>query len=494
MNQTLAWTRLAILLLALASPALAQEFRHWKLSDTARAPATLSATGLYLDIAARRLIPSATPYEVNSALWSDGAAKQRWFILPPGKAIGFREMEDYWDYPDSTVFVKQFALDTVPGDSTSRVLWETRLLILAKEAPDSNDPSRKIDTWYGYSYKWRPDQKDADLVPDTGLRATLRTWPEGRNRPARLKKWVFPARHACMHCHLTGQGGDGNVQARTVLGFFTAQLNRPSATSPGRNQLADFFSRGLLKGTLPADLGKSPRWYGIDHVDDGKLPAVTAEMKARAYIAANCSGCHGTRGKGVGAAFGVDLNYDYHTGAPAMRLEYKSPSWGFNLDTIPPLALNAAEEWLWGPYIVTPRFPQKSVILFRQTQRNTEPAGSVTAFDPDRNQMPPMATFEVDTAAVKVMEEWILGTPSRAVPTGIAGGHQAATAPILRGRDLLLPPGLLAGNPAVRLRGLDGRVYPLRTLGPGRYAIPASVPRGVYILQVGRLTFTRSVW
>lgn len=490
--------RLAILLLALcalatsATPPLAQEFRHWNLSDTSEVPRTLSATGLYTDIAARRVIPSATPYEVNSALWSDGAAKQRWFILRPGKSIGFREKDDYWDYPDSTVFVKQFALDTLPGDSSSRVLWETRLLILDKQAPDPGDPSRKTDAWHGFSYKWRPDQSDADLVPDTGLRTTLRVWPEGRDRPSRLKKWVFPSRDACMRCHRSEQSGD--THARTVLGFFTAQLNRPSATSPGRNQLQDFFTRGLLTGTLPADLGKSPRWYGIDHVDDGKGPPVTAEMKARAYIAANCSGCHGMRGMQVGATFGVNIDYDYHTGVPAMSLEYRPVSWSFGMDTLPPLALDAREEWLWGPYLVTPRFPQKSALLFRQKVRNTEPVGSFSSFDSDRNQMPPMGTFEVDTAAMKVVEEWIAGIPSRAVPAGIAAVPHAASSPVLRGRELYLPPALLAGNPLVRLRGMDGRGHTLRNVGPGRYAIPSAVPRGVYVLQVGRRSFTRAVW
>ena len=245
-GRVLAWTRLAIILLGLAAAASAKEFRHWDLSDTSKTPKTLSATGLYEDIAAGRLIPSAHAYEVNSALWSDGAAKQRWFILPPGKSIGFKEKDDYWDYPDSTVFVKQFALDTVSGDTSSRVRWETRLLILAKGATDPAQPSRMTDTWHGFSYKWRPDQKEADLVPDTGLRETLRTWPAGRGGPSRLKKWVFPSHTQCMHCHV--QNG------RTVLGFFTAQLNRPSATSPGRNQVADFFARGSF-GSVMNDVG-----------------------------------------------------------------------------------------------------------------------------------------------------------------------------------------------------------------------------------------------
>lgn len=489
MKPTLAWTLLAILFLALTAPA--KEFAYWKLSDPSQAPKTLSATGLYENIAQGRLIASANPYDVNSPGWHDGAVMKRWFLLRPGKSIGFRETDDYWDYPDSTVFVKQYALETVPGDSSSRVLWETRLLILEKAA-DPVHPSRKVDVWHGFSYRWRADQREADLVPDTGLKETLRVWPEGRDRPSRLKKWVFPPRDRCMTCHQQAQVG--NIHGRTILGFFTAQLNRPSATSPGRNQLQDFFSRGLLTGTLPADLGKSPRWYGVDHVDGAGAPRVTAEMKARAYIAANCSGCHGTRGMELGASFGVPHNFDYHTGTPAMRLEYEAISWSYGMDTVPPLALDAREERLWGPYLVTPRFPQKSALLLRLKARNTLPAGDMAAFDPSRYQMPPLGTFEMDTAAVRLVEEWILGLPPRTAPTGVAQGPRASAFPILNGRELFLPPGLRAGNPAVRLRGLDGRDHPLRAAGPGRYAIPASVPRGVYVIQVGGRTFHRSVW
>lgn len=94
------------------------------------------------------MIPEAHYFEVNSPLWSDGSSKKRWVILKAGTSIGYRELDDYWDYPDGAVFVKEFAIDTVAGDSATRVVWETRFLINKKERLDPGS-SRLTDRWHG---------------------------------------------------------------------------------------------------------------------------------------------------------------------------------------------------------------------------------------------------------------------------------------------------------------------------------------------------------
>src|SRR5262245_54168229 len=45
-------------------------------------PETLSATGLYADIATKELAAYAQPFAPQFLLWSDGADKQRWVYLP----------------------------------------------------------------------------------------------------------------------------------------------------------------------------------------------------------------------------------------------------------------------------------------------------------------------------------------------------------------------------------------------------------------------------
>lgn len=226
----------ALFALAAATTAQAQ-FKYWNVDSASHAPKTLSATGLYTNISTKAMITSAIPFEVNSALWSDGSAKKRWVLLKTGTKIGFQAMDDYWTYPDSTVFIKQFAIDTVPGDTLNRRIWETRLLILKRQpSPDTSRPDAKADKWFGFSYRWRKNGLDADLVPlDTGFKDTVGWYPAGRGTQRVLKKWVYPSSSDCNECHSNYMSGE--THARTVLGFFAAQLNRPSPSNPGVNQI-----------------------------------------------------------------------------------------------------------------------------------------------------------------------------------------------------------------------------------------------------------------
>src|SRR5690349_20362108 len=61
-------------------------------------PMLLSETGLYSDIATRTLAPGDAPFDVGFELWSDGAEKQRWLLLPEGTAIDDSDV-DRWSFP-----------------------------------------------------------------------------------------------------------------------------------------------------------------------------------------------------------------------------------------------------------------------------------------------------------------------------------------------------------------------------------------------------------
>jgi hypothetical protein len=291
-----------------------------------------------------------------------------------------------------------------------------------------------------------------------------------------MKKWIFPPRDKCLECHRTEEASD-TLHGRSVLGFFTAQLNMPSPLTPGVNQIDDLFTKQILSGTKPTNWTNSPRWYGISSTD----PAATLEKKSYAYIAANCSGCHGDRGMEVGATFGVDLNYDYYTGNTHMKFENKTTSWGYGLDTLAPLNVD--------PALVVPGYPQKSVILFRQRSRNTAPADDITGFDPDRNQMPPLATFEINEEAMTVISNWIKSMPPSSIKSTLK--RQALLSPAIQGRTLLIPVGLVNGNPDVSLVGIDGRIHRLSKMGPYAYAIPMNLAKGVYVVRVGVQSWTR---
>jgi len=482
----------------------AQPFTNWQYfdpADTSKVPKLLSQTGFFTNLAVNKnIISSAHYYDVNSPLWSDGAKKRRWLVLKPGQSVGFREKDDYWTYPDSTVFVKEFAFDTVAGDTSTRLIWETRLLILKREVSNPSEPVAqqvKVDAWYGFSYRWRRDQREADLVLDTGDLsgnwATLRMFPNGLAQPAALKKWIFPARADCNQCHVSQF--NEVTHGRSVLGFFTAQLNRPSPTNPNVNQLEDWFSKNLLTGTKPPTWDGSPRWFGLDSTE----PKATLANRARSYIAANCSGCHGDRGTILGASPNHELNYDFFDmDTTRITYAYFTPSKDYELPDVAPVA--PKDDPKMGVYLITPKYPQKSVILARQLFRNTlVPTDSnlFKAFRPANNMMPPLATFEVNEPAMAVLNAWVMSMPDTGAPAAIRGGrgHQSLVAsPLVRGRELLLPLAMAQGNPRVSVTGIDGRSLKLTRVNNRMYVLPSAFPAGIYVIKVGSRSFARQMF
>ncbi len=477
---------LAAFSLSLSLPTAAA-FNYWDVADTAKVPRTLSATGVYADIRAGRLVAEAKPFEVNSPLWSDGANKKRWVLLKPGRSIAFSERDDYWGYPDSAVFIKQFAIDTVTGDTTSRKRWETRLLINKREIQDAATGAM-MDRWYGFSYKWNAAGTDADLVGSENADDSIRVFPQGKGQPAVMKKWTFPVL-SCDQCHLSRQ--NDVLHSRSVLGFFTAQLNRPSAGDPSQNQLDGLFAQGVLKGVKPASWAASPRWRAID--DSG----ASINVRARSYLAANCSGCHGTRGNPNFAADHCEINFDYQAMNDSL-FEFRHRYAGnYGTEDSLPLYYPKADPGnnplgLDSLYIeselVVPGYPQKSAIFARQMARNTIPSD----YQRIRAQMPPYGTFEVNDKAMAVLAQWIRSLPAAAAPGALAladHGVRPRAAPMLHGRTLVLPEGL--GTVAVSMLGLDGRALALRRQGRGIYGVPADAPRGIYFILVGNRAFRR---
>ncbi len=484
-------------LLILGMPVLASAaFNYWDPKDTTTVPTTLSATGLYTNITAvkKTMLANVYHFEVNTALWSDGSHKTRWFMLKPGTQIGFDMLGDYWDYPDSAMFIKQFAIDTVPGDSTSRVLYETRFLYNVEDTVTLNKKFYRMDQWYGYSYRWNEDQKDAVLIRSRGKDDTIHQRTSKTAATYTLKKWHFPGRSQCDQCHRVSYAD--TVHGRSVLGFFTAQLNRPHPDTANINQLEYFFKHNQLKGTKAPDWNAAsvPRWRGIDE------STFTVDLRARSYIAANCSGCHGRRGIATGATFGVELNYDFFTMQSKLEFRHQHVTYAFGLDTVQPLYYpkndpnNPAkyDSMLIEPALVVPTYPTKSVILFRQRVRNTRPAD----WDGERNQMPPIASYEVNVPATALIERWIKEMP--VIPpenwNGIRNfaARTKLTGPSIQGNLVTIPLELAGpGQVRVSITGITGRSQDLNQTGRATYALPSGITPGVYVIRVGKTNFTR---
>lgn len=225
---------------------------------------TLSATGCFT-IAGGRATPHAglVPFDIASELWSDGALKRRWIALPDGRALA-TPPTGAWTAPPGTMIIKEFAYEMTPGAAHTRRVMETRFLINSASA----------DVWQGFSFLWRPDGSDADLLPDA---ASTFGWPlDNGTRHVHS----YPSRTQCARCHHPSNG--------PLLGLRTAQLARRFDYD---GIIADQLETLTQLGAIPAQLGKLAP-FASPHDTSAPL-----ELRVRGYLAANCSHCHNPAGE-----------------------------------------------------------------------------------------------------------------------------------------------------------------------------------------------------
>jgi uncharacterized repeat protein (TIGR03806 family) len=220
-------------------------------------PQLLSATGCVDATDPHKPAPGVIPYDVASPLWSDGAAKARFFAIPDGTTIAINPEQD-WELPIGSVVMKTFALAGKP--------LETRLFMRHKDGG-----------WAGYTYEWNEAGSDAALLPagkvkDLGAGSA----------------WGYPSRTQCLQCHSQAAGG--------TIGLETAQLNRDAvypATNRLSNQLTTLDHIGMLTTPLTTPVAELPRLSDPAGTD-------SLEQRARAYLHANCAHCHRPMGGGQG--------------------------------------------------------------------------------------------------------------------------------------------------------------------------------------------------
>jgi hypothetical protein len=561
----------AILVFMAALPACpGAAFRYFDPSDSAAIPKTLSSTGFFPDMARKAALPEAVYFEINAPLWSDGAWKQRWLLLPPGKSIPYDDTTDFFAFPDSTVFVKNFWLEAREGDTASRVLWETRLLMRRGEGAEGGD-------WHGFSYRWNAAQDQAYLVPPGADFDTLFRYTDAQGRKT-YKRWRYPST-SCNICHRFSSLADASgrkVAGRAVLGFYPAQLKRRPAEASGREQVQEFFSRGVFSGPAPDSAALERRFIGIhEAIPPGANPAERRRMldtQARSYLAANCSGCHGYRGIAIGAIGEKRVNFDFYRFTPAIPFAH-FPTQTFSLNdttvfsptqdpygraafidavVMAGLDTGAGKPWNMAlpphagdprqsltPALLYPGYPALSEMVYRQVRRATaaldsvkifryyaiaaaggdtgaaekltwlfkQPWGSAPWEDTLANhgwsldtvftvtgqwadglyhwyrapeQMPELASYQPDTAALNLLAEWIRGYAEETALRPRAAGNPGA--PRLVGRSLVLASGW---SGPVLLWDLRGRKRILAASGPGVYRVPPSLRPGVYVFRIG---------
>jgi uncharacterized repeat protein (TIGR03806 family) len=291
-------------------------------------PKTLSATGCLDPGDPRKPLPGVIAYDVNVPLFSDDAAKHRFFALPDGAAMHI-EANGHLRVPAGSVLIKLFELSGVPV--------ETRLLVRHDDG-----------AWAGYSYAWRNDASDADL-----LETTL-------SRRFGADEWTYPSRQNCLDCHTEAAGWS--------LGTELAQLNRTFEYTRGRSeQLATLANVGLIAGELPQPLPEFPAPSDV---------AASIEKRARAYLHTNCANCHRPGGK-----TGVSFDARFDTPLAAMQLCDVNPSKG-NFGLV-------------GAKLLKPSEPTRSLLSLRM---HTSIASA---------RMPPTGRTRTDTVGTEIVDAWI---------------------------------------------------------------------------------------
>jgi hypothetical protein len=227
-----------------------------KCSDATDPPSTLDCTGLYDDLAAKRLSDGARAYAPAAPLWADGADKQRWIELPPGTTID-SSMPSEWTFPIGTKVWKEFSV------AGKRI--ETRYF-----------EKTQAHFWVYATYVWNGD--DSAAVRSFGADLTL----------ASGASYHVPSPDECDQCH----------RGRTdrLLGFEQASLGLPGASGL---TLAELVAEGRL---APA-----PSLVDLRVGDDG----TGAAAPALGWLHVNCGvSCHNANSNSTGYGAGMDLRLD----------------------------------------------------------------------------------------------------------------------------------------------------------------------------------------
>ncbi len=321
-------------------------------------PTRLSQTGLFASVAAHQPHPAALPFEVSAPQWADGATMERFAALTGLERIQQHPQLNaggWWTLPNGSVLVQTLSLDVVEASRSSRPARkriETRLLV------------RQQGEWTGYSYRWNDAQTDAELVPAAGAAVELEVADSSDPQGRRDQTWRFPARAECMLCHSRAAG--------FILAFTPFQLDRDHDYGGTiENQLRRLEQIGVFQGKLPQRSKDRPR---LVNPYEASAPR---EARVRSYLHVNCSVCHVSEGGG-----NANMELGLTTPRDKMRL----------IDEVP---MHARFD-LPDARLVAPGSPERSVLYYRITRRGTD-------------QMPPLASTEVDREAVKLIADWIRG-------------------------------------------------------------------------------------
>ncbi len=299
------------------------------------------------------------PYDLNTPLFSDYAAKHRFVWMPPGATAQYHP-DQVFDFPVGAILVKSFGF---PSESGKEKLIETRLLVHGK------------DGWVGLAYVWNHQQTEAtlDLVPDPV--PISYTEASGKRRQF---TYYIPNANECKQCH-------ENSRVMLPIGPKARNLNKDYAYADGvANQLTHWAQVGYLRGA--PSLQTAPRAAKWDAPESGTL-----EQRARAYLDNNCAHCHQP---GAAAGYtGFDLRST--TADPAALGVCRSPNSAGRVGTL--------------IYDLVPGRPEESILVARM--ESTRP----------KEMMPQIGRSVVHEEGVALVREWVRSLPAAGASCASSG-------------------------------------------------------------------------
>lgn len=355
--------------------------------QNANFPKTLSDTGLFKNVKMHEPADGVIPFSPIASQWQDGATSYHLLALPGTSSVTLFDKprplpgQVFWhdfkmQFPKDAVLVKTLV---VTANCDPRPI-ETQLLHF-----DGED-------WHAYTYAWRQDRSDADLVPAEGGEQayTFELEHLGLPRPA---TWTYHSRTQCMSCH--------NSWAEYSLAFTPAQLNHDTAGHATRNQLVRLNHGGYIRRSK-GDGSTLPLFNAQAMDREPALPhpskvATDPELLARRYLHVNCAHCHRFGGGG---------------GAVVLELDFTKPlkETGI-LDTRP----RQGDFGIPNARIVAPGHPERSVLYYRMAKFG-------------RGHMPHIGAEIPDAYGLKVLEDWICTLGKKPVPkppTDASGAERA---------------------------------------------------------------------
>ncbi len=310
-------------------------------------PEKLSTSGLFSDINTLTVAPGIIPYSVNAPFWSDGALKTRYLALPDISKIIF-SADNPWQFPPNAIIVKNFFLEMEKGNTESRRIIETRLLVKHAES----------DQWTGYSYVWDDSSHEAVLL-DGNL---SRSFEIRDGDISYTQFYYYPTREECNVCHTPAAG--------FALGVRTDQINRDHQyDTVVDNQLRSYNHIRLFT----EDIG--PDYTILPKMTDPADATAGLEPRTRAYLDANCANCHITGG----------------SGRSSMDLRYNIPLAAAHLIDEP---VELGDLGIAGLKRLKTGSPDSSAVYLRMLHTG-------------EYRMPPLASSVIDTFGSQLLAQWI---------------------------------------------------------------------------------------